>query len=247
MIAVSRHQGTLVVRDDLTPGGTKTRAIATLLEDTADDVAYAGPAYGYAQVALAVGARAAGKTAHVFVARRKHRHPRTLEASDAGARIHELAPGYLSQLQHHARTWAEANGATVLPFGFDTPAFAEALAADISDDLRSLPDPPADDADLAERVTTLTRPREVWVAAGSGTISRALQRVWPEAEHHAVAVGKTVANPGRATLHEAPERFEDDARQPPPYPSTSNYDAKVWQFVAHRPDPAGRLVWNVAG
>lgn len=246
MIATSRHEGILVVRDDLQPGGTKTRAVDTLLVDTADHVAYAGPAYGYAQVALAHGAKAAGKTAHVFVPRRRHRHPRTQEASAAGARIHEITPGYLSQLAHHARAWAEANAATVLPFGFDTPEFRHALTDRIREDLAWLPDPPDDDPDLADRIRTLTDPAEVWVAAGSGTVTRALQDVWPAAAHHAVQVGKP-PDAGRATVHRAPEAFDQDARRPPPFPSTSNYDAKVWQFVAGRPDPTRVLVWNVAG
>lgn len=88
------------------------------------------------------------------------------------------------------------------------------------------------------------QPAEVWCAAGSGTLTRALQRAWPQAKHHAVQVG---AKPeaGRATVHVAPETFDQDAKELPPFASCSNYDAKVWRFFRRHATP-GALLWNVA-
>jgi len=43
----------------------------------------------------------------------------------------------------------------------------------------------------------------------------------------------------------APEKFEQDARLRPPFPSCSNFDAKAWRFVRQRAAP-GALFWNVA-
>jgi len=215
--------GVYVVRDDLVRGGTKARVIGQFLHGASEWV-YASPAYGYAQVALAHTAVSMGKRATVFVAKRKELHPRTAEAKAAGAKIVQVPHGYLSNVQAKARAYAEFVGAGQLPFGFDFPEFLEALC------------------ELACGLPI--RPSEVWTVAGSGTLNRALQMAWPQATFHAVRVG-ALPNVAKAELHTAPEKFEQDARQPPPFPSYSNYDAKAWRFVeAHASE--GALFWNVA-
>lgn len=213
-----------VVRDDLLPGGTKVRALPALIDDdSADEFVYAGPAYGYAQVALGHACRSAGRRATCFVPARSSLHPRSTEALAAGTRIVEVRHGRLSVLKARARDYCAATSARLLPFGLDTPAFVSALAA--------VARPVAD-------------PAEVWCVAGSGALTRALQEAWPAAAHHAVVVGAS-PDVGRAVRWHAPEPFERDARRPPPYPATSNYDAKVWQFVVDQASP-GALIWNVA-
>lgn len=220
---IDEYSGILVVRDDLIPGGTKRRVIDALLTN-GDEFVYASPAYGYAQIALAYACTAMGKQATIFTAKRTILHPRTREAKTAGAKIVLVPTGYLTNVQAKARAYAAATGAVLMPFGFDTPAFAQALA----DVARSLP----------------IQPREVWTAAGSGTLSRALQLAWPRAEFFAVQVGKP-PDAGRAQILKAPETFDQDARTRPPFPSCSNYDAKVWQFIQRHASP-GALFWNVA-
>jgi len=222
-LEIIEHDGILVVRDDKMPGGTKARVLSVLF-DHHQEYVYASPVFGYAQVALAHTAAARGKRATVFCAARKHKHPRTIEAQTAGARIVEVPAGYMSVVRARARVYAQAAGARLLPFGLDDPVFIEALASLA----RSLP---------------LTPP-EVWTVAGSGVLSRALQMAWPTARFFAVQVG-AVPDAGKAELFIAPERFEQDARQPPPFPSCSNYDAKAWRFVRQHASP-GALFWNVA-
>jgi hypothetical protein len=212
-----------VLRDDLLPGGTKRRVLGQFLHG-ADEYVYASPAYGYAQVALAHTCRELGKRATIFVAKRGSLHPRTAEAKRAGAKIVQIPYGYLSNVQAKARAYADIAGATLLPFGLDFAEFRDALAG------------------LAAALPI--QPAEVWTVAGSGTLSRALQQAWPQAAFHAVRVGAE-PNVGRATLHVAGEKFEEDARLRPPFPSCSNYDAKAWQFVS-RYASAGALFWNVA-
>lgn len=243
-IHASWENGILVVRDDLLPGGTKSRAINALLKDTGPHITYASPAYGYAQVALAHGCRATGRQAHIFTAARKRPHPRTLEAQAAGATIHYISPGYLSQTQARAREFAQATGGTALPFGFDTIPFRVALAAAIREAI-AVASTRLDSPHARSALTVLTDPEEVWVAAGSGTLTRTLQEVWPAAEHHAVMVGRH-PDAGNATIHAALEPFERDAQEPPPIPSTSNFDAKAWRFVRDR-TTRRILWWNVAG
>lgn len=221
--SIEEHSGILVVRDDLIPGGTKRRVIDRMLAPDTEYV-YASPAYGYAQIALAIAARGRGAQATIFTAKRTAPHARTLEAKRAGAKIVMVPTGYLSNVQAKARGYAEATGAALLPFGFDTPAFLDALAG---------------------VATSLSiTPLEVWTVAGSGTLSRALQLAWPDAQFHAVQVGKA-PHVGRARLWVAPEQFEDDARERPPFPSCSNYDAKAWRFICRHASP-GALFWNVA-
>ncbi len=220
---IEEYSGILVVRDDLLPGGTKRRVLDSLLVG-ADEFVYASPAYGYAQVSLAYACAARGLQATIFTAKRKELHARTQEAKRAGAKIVMVPTGYLSNVTAKARDYAAASGAHLLPFGFDTPVFLSALA----DVARSLP----------------LRPAEVWAVAGSGTLSRALQLAWPSAQFHAVQVGKE-PDAGAARVYVAPERFEDDARERPPFPSCSNYDAKAWRFVRRHASP-GALFWNVA-
>lgn len=215
--------GVLVVRDDLIAGGTKARALAQFM-DYADEFVYASPAYGYAQMALAYACRDAGKQATIFVAKRNELHPRTTKAKQAGAKIVQIPYGYMSNVTSKSREYASAAGAMLLPFGLDFPEFISALA----DIAKGLP----------------ITPREVWCVAGSGVLARALQTVWVYADMHAVRIG---AEPkaGKAKLHNAPEKYEQDAKAPPPFPSCSNYDAKAWQFIERYASP-GALFWNVA-
>lgn len=212
-----------VLRDDLIPGGTKRRVIDRVLIGGGEFV-YASPAYGYAQIALAHACREAGKQATIFTAKRRQLHPRTMEAKAAGAKIVLIETGYLSNVQAKARDYAAAAGAVLLPFGLDLPEFVIALAGIA----KALP----------------INPPEVWTVAGSGVLSRALQLAWPAAGFYAIQIGKT-PNVGRAVKLTAPEKFENDAKIKPPFPSCGNYDAKAWRFIQCNAKP-GALFWNVA-
>lgn len=189
-----------------------------------NEYVYASPVQGYAQVALAYCARRFGVRATVFCAARRQRHARTLEAEAVGATIHEVRPGYLSVTKARAIEYCRETGAYMIPWGCETPAFIAALA------------------EVARSIPT---PTEVWSAAGSGVLSRALQLAWPNADFSVVRVGAE-PNAGRAKVYNAPEKFDDNAKRPPPFPSCSNYDAKVWRFVQQHASP-GALFWNVAG
>lgn len=127
-------------------------------------------------------------------------------------------------IQSRARKHCEATGAYLVPFGMDDEIFVSAIAKVAS----GLPGP---------------APEEVWCVAGSGVLTRALQRAFPDARHHAVQIGRD-PDVGLAQLWKAPEAFEDDATDPPPFPSCSNYDAKAWRFIKENAAP-GALFWNL--
>ena len=107
---VTEHDGMLVVRDDLFPGGTKARYLP-LLFDGADEVVYASAAEGGAQTALATIAAQVSKRATIFVARRTQPHPRVLMAKRLGAKIMPVSPGYLSTVQARARDYSRQESA----------------------------------------------------------------------------------------------------------------------------------------
>lgn len=225
---IVEHEGISVVRDDLFPGGTKARFIGTLF-DGADEVVYASPAEGGAQTALAHVAKALGKQATIFVAKRAEPHPRALLAKSLGARVCMVSPGYLTVVQARARAYCAASGARLAPFGVDTP---EALAA-----IR--------DAALALAI----KPDEVWCASGSGVLARGLAAAWPKARRHVVQVGMELnaEKVAGAQIHVAALPFGRPCKSKPPFPSDPHYDAKAWEIAKARRGAGLCLFWNVTG
>jgi hypothetical protein len=226
---LEHRDGFLVVRDDLIPGGTKARVIHNLFDDQHSQYVYASPVQGYAQVAMAHACREHGKVAVVFCAKRGKKHPTTLLAEAAGAITIDVdPPAYLNVVQVRARQYVEATPeAKLLPLGLGCPEIKNALA------------------DIARRLSEqIGEPKEVWTVASSGTLSLSLQQAWPNAVVHAVRVGM-VRDLGRALIHKAPEKYEQKAKMPPPFPSCLTYDSKAWRFVKELASP-GALFWNVA-
>jgi Pyridoxal-phosphate dependent enzyme len=233
MTLIEEHSGVGVVRDDLFPGGTKARFVPKLFEGT-NELVYASPAQGGAQYAIAYVARQLGKRATIFVADRRIPHPRQIEAKHLGAKIVFVKNGYLNVVQARARDYAREVGARLAPFGMDAPEAIEMISA-AARDLHETPD-------------------EVWCAAGSGTLTRALQAAWPRARHFAVAYGRDIPPElvGSALQIRHPLRFEKHAKTVPPFPCDPHCDAKAWEIMLIRRtkktarERAGRcLFWNV--
>ena len=222
------HEGVAVIRDDLFPGGTKARFMAALFEG-AEELVYASPAEGGAQTALATVAAQLGRRATIFIAKRANPHPRARMAKRLGAKVLQIAPGYLSVVQARARAYCRATGARLAPFGMDTPEALTAIA----------------DAALALRED----PDEVWCAAGSGVLCRGLALAWPHARRHAVQVGRALSarDVAGAALHIHPAAFGAAARSRPPFPSDPHYDAKAWEVCRALKGPGRVLFWNVTG
>jgi len=226
---VREHDGVLVVRDDLFPGGTKARFLPVLF-DRADEVVYASPAEGGAQTALATVARRLGKRATIFVAKRAEPHPRAHMAKRLGATIYQVSPGYLAVVKARARTYCADTGALLAPFGVDLPEAINLIAA--------------------AACSTGIEPDEVWCASGSGVLARSLARAWPKARRHVVEVGRSLspAEVAGATIHKAGVPFSKASRAPVPFPSDPHYDAKAWAICQKKRARVGRvLFWNVTG
>jgi hypothetical protein len=225
---IVEHQGVGVIRDDLFPGGTKARFIPRLFEEV-EEVVYASPSEGGAQTALATVAAQLGKRATVYIAKRATPHDRALMAKRLGAKVMQITPGYLSVVQARAKAYSEATGARLAPFGMDVPAARTAIC----EAARALGE----------------EPDEVWCAAGSGVLMRALSLVWPRARRHAVQVGRalTSADVAGAAIHGYPVPFSATARTRPPFPSDPHYDAKAWEICRALKGPGRVLFWNVTG
>lgn len=232
--------GKTLVDDAHLPGGTKQRVLVPYLRTLKEtDVVYAGPCEGFAQCALAISAAIVGKRAHLFLAKRNTRHIRTIRAAQCGAIIHEVENGYLNVVKARAAEFVEhlnatvdntirmGGGAKLLPFGLDDPVIRNGLTA------------------VAAKLGL--SPAEFWVTAGSGTLCRALAAAWPQATSHAIRVGAEPKLPEKKSYrYDAPEKFSEKAKNPPPYDATDNYDAKLWQFAKAGASP-GAVIWNVAG
>lgn len=224
---VEVHNDIFVVRDDLYPGGTKARYIPQLIEGH-EEVVYATPAEGGAQFALATVCREIGVRLTLFVAKRAHPHPRALQAKSLGAKIIQVDPGYLTVVQKRALEYCNATGAHLLQFGLRSAIAARVIAE-------------------AARAIDVD-PTEVWCAAGSGTLARALSLAWPKAERHAVGVGRAIeyADVMTAHIHAAPIPFGKRESRLPPFPADPHYDAKAWFFCRDSSKRRPTLFWNVA-
>ena len=226
-VIVETHDGISVVRDDLFPGGTKARFLPVLF-DGAEEVVYASPAEGGAQIALAFAAAKLGKRATIFVAKRKQPHARTLEAKRLGAKVYQVPHGYLNVVQARAKEYCRRTGARLAPFGIDMPEAITFIA------------------DAAK--TAGLSPDEVWCAAGSGMLSRALKAAWPNATINAVQVGRKLSSDdvSGAVIHDAGMPFGRALKKRPPFPSCPHYDAKAWLMCKEK--GKGEVVfWNVLG
>jgi len=225
---ITEHDGFLVVRDDMIPGGTKRRVLSALFNDVAEkEVVYPSVPYGSGPVAVAYSARDTGKKAILFYPDRKRKNwsPQMIEAEAAGATIILVKGGNLKTLEKRAKDYVASHAdARTFELGFDSPEYIDKLA----EIARALP----------------VTPTEVWCASGTGTISRALQKAWPNAVHHAVIIDEDKANVGKAIRHSLSEAFNNAAK--PPFPASPYFEGKAWGIMKREAKP-GALFWNVGG
>lgn len=178
-----------VVRDDYLIGGTKQRGLAALLHaqpHTVHEFIYAGPVFGFAQVALAHVAQLVGKQATLVVARQDDGKlkPLTARARGMGARLIEIPrPNSLKHVEAAAQEYyagRPAGSAMLLPFGLHCETFISALETSLR---AALP---------AELLRPEAAPKRLWLVCGSATLLATLARIWPQTHFLAVQVGKKI-------------------------------------------------------
>lgn len=215
-------EGFQVVRDDLLPGGTKRKALERWLPSMhADSFIYAGSVFGWGAPALSEACATLKLKCTILMSRSEY-DPPWLEKvqSTPSTKLIMVKPMPVEFMKDMAaEKYADSY---LLPPGFDHPGFSDAITT---------------------RAQTMQAPERAWVPVVSGTLLRALEEAWPETEFHGVCAARRHGYEGPATLHMAPEKFSQPAQNPPPYPSCTFSDAKVWQFAAALGRP-GDLIWN---
>ena len=257
-----------VFRDDVLEGGTKQRAMGVMIRDSsADRFVYAGPAEGYAQVALAYVCKLYGKKSTVVLPRRRDRrlHALTVVAKSHGVCVVEVPPrngngvARLKDVQAYAERMVkehneekhEGDVMELLPFGLHCDEFVSELVQRLKDC-------------IPETLRLKDPPKRLWTVAGSAALLASFAKVWPSTKFMVVQVGKKIwpdqightkregdgegefngPRTFESELFIAPERFFDVAKKQPPYPTVRTYDAKLWQFVLKHAED-GDYVWNV--
>ena len=227
---VEEHEGFQIVRDDMIGGGSKMRFADYLIrsnKEIEEWVYGSSPATGYAQISLSYLCRKYGKKSVIFMADRaiNKRHKYQLEAIEAGADMRWVPNGMLSVTEKRARDYVSDSPTSrrLLPIGFDDPTVVASIIR------------------VAQSMDV--EPREVWTVGSSGTLTRGLQRAWPDASFHCVTVGHA-GDYGRAKTYRCEIPFNKATKVLPPFPSAPTYDAKAWEFMLEHASP-GALFWNV--
>lgn len=223
-----------VLREDLAPGGLKMRFLPFLVQG-ADEVVYGSPFCGGAALALSEIGKQTGQRMTLFYAKRAEHHPRQIAALQNGARIFEISPGYMTNVQAKARAYAAQQGALFLPLGFDVPAAAVPLIAFLN----------------RVRLLLADDPSQVWCATGSGMLARYLGLAFPRSEVIGIAVGLKSRHEGQAfgrnvRLRPSAYDFEKQSKASAPFPSCGHYDRKAWELCSAEAKP-GALFVNVMG
>lgn len=228
---IEKHKGVHVLRDDLLPGGTKSVILPHILDPNKHYYVYASPVYGGMQIALAAYAKAQGKQAVIFCAKRATPHPNTILAKAAGAIVYQVPYGYLSHCQAHARKFVEENNAQEVAFGADYPVATQVIAHRmhmVIDRLGGEPD-------------------TIYCAVGSGTILKGIIAGTTYSKIVGVQVGAAFNEglPRRVAILKYHKVFEKESSIQAPFPSCRNYDLKAWEYCLKYRGAGSLLFWNV--
>ena len=232
-IIIENHLGIDVLRDDLLPGGSKSRFLPNLIKG-ANEVVFGGPFCGGAPLCLSVYGKKMGIKVTLFYAKRKELHRNQLKAIQNGATIYQVPFGYMTNVQSKAKKYCEETGALFLPLGFDVPEANEPFMSDMKR--------------LGKEHGHYD---EIWAACGSGMLARCLGNSFPDSQIKAVVVGLNSKNikqpyPKNVELIDCPYKFEKDCKSVPPFTSSENYDAKAWEQLQARGTRGKRILfWNV--
>lgn len=232
-----------VIDDGVLVGGTKQRLLGEIMGMVnAEEVIYAGPSIGIAQLALAYTASLWGKQSTIFLnTYRFDLDEYTKRSLYYGAKVFfakKKTGRTLAETQKASKIYADKDKVRrlLLPFGIKSNSgelyfevFRKAL-------LHALPE-------------NMHPPGRLWLVAGSGFLFDVLHSIFPTTKLMIVQVGRKIwpdqLHGIDCELFVAPETFYEIALQQPPYKTVPNYDAKLWQFVLQHGEH-GDFIWNVA-
>ena len=134
-----------------------------------DEYVYAGPVFGYAQIALAYVAKIYKRKATVFLETKRPMTKLTQAAKNLGANIVEVGHrALLKEVEKAAENYVEnakkqGKSIYLVPFGLYTEEYVDLLADQIK---KAMPDN--------------VHPKRIWLVVGSGTVLNALYKVFPK-------------------------------------------------------------------
>lgn len=238
-----------IIREDLLVGGTKQRAALPFLfelkEQGYEEVVYASPFCGFAQVALAVGCAELKMKATIYCERcpaKEGPHEFSRLAESLGASIKLFAS--LDEAEAMATEYGEARKKVFkIPLGFQHPRFVHYMKERIGEQY----------AILIEKLGRI--PERIWLPVGSGTLAGIFNQVAdPDCQLLCVNVRvlcneddriRGLTDLKRVTLYHAEEKFCEPAIEPAPIPSNIHYDAKLWRLI-NQFGKEDDVWWNVA-
>lgn len=231
---VEEHEGFLVIRDDLLPYGAKSRYCDKLISEIEqEEIVFGGSnSVGWGPVSMAYLCKKYNKKFTCFYAKRKEPNIYQQTVLDLGANIEWVNMGMLTVTLSRARKYTEESPETRLNIGLGLEhEINTACLVKVLDDLNL--DPP-----------------EVWSVGSSGSLNRAMQIAFPNAEAFVVQTGHEMSEReiGRATRFVSPYKYDKAVKKDelPPFPSVPHYDSKCWSFMKQYAKP-GALFYNVAG
>ena len=240
-VVIEKHEDIYVVREDLLEGGSKRRFIDRYvreeIEKGAEEFVFGGaPATGYAPMSLTLQAKHYGADATFFMAKRSldNLHEYQKKALEYGANIQWVNMGMLNVTLSRAKKYYEED--TFKRRNFPLGLEDERVIEDIETLAREI------------REEWKDKFSEIWTVGSSGTLSRGLQKAFPELEVHVISVGHKMSEReiGRAKFYKSPYKFDKPIKpiEAPPFPSAPTYDAKAWPFLKEFAKP-NAMFWNV--
>jgi hypothetical protein len=232
---IIQHDGIYVVRDDLLDGGSKVRFADFMVRNIdKHELVYGGcPATGYAQISLPSLTNKYDKKTVLFMAKRSMDNLTTYQKRgiSLGATYNWVPDGMLTVTKCRARQYVEEDpdNRELIEFGLYHHTVIDSIVKVCKENIH-------------------IEPTEIWSVGSSGTLTRGLQKAYPNLDIHVVQVGHKMKPEeyGRAKLHVSPYKFYEGVKieDKPPFPSVPNYDAKGWQFVK-KYAKKGAMFWNV--
>lgn len=221
---IENYNGIKIVREDLLEVGSKARAGEALIANCkSDTIVYVQPRFGYAGVSLTTLCKKYNKKLVLFMPSSKKISEHQAYCIENGCEYHFYRIAAMPNLNRIAKNYALENNAFFIPLGLKHPLVT---------------------AMIIKTAIKIEEPESFWTAFSTGVLNRALQIAWPNAKANGLAVSRNIQDgeKGRANVISHYQIFQSDSKIMPHFPSASNYDAKVWEYLKH-----GDLFWNVAG
>ena len=225
-----------VVRCDVVPGGFKRLAVDGVYKKMkANNLVFATNSLGTGALALTLSLEGSGKNIVIFLSNLDSISPNLSLCEKLGARLDFSGKADIFDsegLRKEALEKYKDDNCEVLPLGLENEEVKENIVK------------------IAKDIFSSKVPKELWVATASGLTVRALQEALPETNFHAVLVKGNNPDVGKAKVHISKEKFIEQAKIIPPYPSNLNYDAKVWsillEFISRENFNHNPTIFNIA-